>query len=453
LPPHLIPCLQLQKRATLSALQDNSSTVVEESGSKEPNTNNLAFGQLRDLLAGTVNRGEGNSCLLLGPRGSGKTSLVEQAILTLPSRPIILRLSGHAQHNDRLALREIARQLSQQTGKSFLSDSDGDPEKLDEGDNPFLDAGPSISLPPPSHLPALISVLPTLSRPTIVILDAFDLFALHARQSLLYCLLDTVQSCRVGQGTNGITVIGVTTRIDTINLLEKRVKSRFSGRILRTAPPANLADWTTIAERVLSAPIDSPDGEWPQMWKTAVEKFLSERMVSDSLKQTFSLTRDVRMLKQILINVVAELCASTPFPTPSQLASALATQRWRVQFSNLHTLSYPSACLLIAAMHADTAGHDIVNFEMLYDSFRDQFRASAAAPVQIEGGSIGMARCTREGFEQLLAARIFVSIAAPSPNIAPQFVCYRCMVRREDVKKAVDKMGQTNLKKWLSKAQ
>lgn len=59
-------------------------------------------------------------------------------------------------------------------------------------------------------------------------------------------------------------------------------------------------------------------------------------------------------------------------------------------------LPYPSICLLVAAMHAYSAGHDMITFEMLHDAFREEFRASSAAPVQIEGGSIGMARCTRE---------------------------------------------------------
>lgn len=59
-------------------------------------------------------------------------------------------------------------------------------------------------------------------------------------------------------------------------------------------------------------------------------------------------------------------------------------------------LPYPSICLLVAAMHAHSAGHDMITFEMLYDGFREEFRASAAAPIQIEGGSIGMAKCTRE---------------------------------------------------------
>lgn len=46
-------------------------------------------------------------------------------------------------------------------------------------------------------------------------------------------------------------------------------------------------------------------------------------------------------------------------------------------------------------MHTQTAGHDVITFEMLHEAFKQQLRASAAAPVQIEGGSIGMTKCTR----------------------------------------------------------
>ena len=36
--------------------------------------------QLYDLLLSTINNGEGNSCLLIGPRGSGKSSLVNYTL-------------------------------------------------------------------------------------------------------------------------------------------------------------------------------------------------------------------------------------------------------------------------------------------------------------------------------------------------------------------------------------
>jgi origin recognition complex subunit 4 len=78
LPAHLHHCLKAQKRAILCALRnppdfihtDHEDSETEDDG---PLTNDVAFQQLTDLLNGTVVRGEGNSCLLLGPRGSGKT--------------------------------------------------------------------------------------------------------------------------------------------------------------------------------------------------------------------------------------------------------------------------------------------------------------------------------------------------------------------------------------------
>jgi origin recognition complex subunit 4 len=145
-------------------------------------------------------------------------------------------------------------------------------------------------------------VLPTLSRPTIVVLDAFDLFALHTRQSLLYCLLDTVQSCRAGNGNHGVAVIGVTARVDAINLLEKRVKSRFSGRMLRTAGPRRLNNWIEIVRKVLSSSICAAyQEEWLPMWTTSVHQFLGDPKVVDAFNETFALIKDVRMLSQIMV--------------------------------------------------------------------------------------------------------------------------------------------------------
>lgn len=320
LPPHLHPCLNAQKRAILAALQSPPNFSVAGEEDDDPLTNTIASQQLSDLLTGTVSRGEGNSCLVLGPRGSGKTrvshkcsqssghsltavvQLVEHAISTLPDHPIVIHLSGWAQLNDRLAMREVARQLTQQTGRSFLSDSEADELDADDNvDNPFVDSCTAVSLPPPSHLPALISVLPTLPRPTIVVLDAFDNFTLHARQSLLYCLLDTVQSCRVSNGNKGVAVIGVTTRVDTINLLEKRVKSRFSGRILRTAAPSSVDTWIDAARKLLSPAIRDQHEEWLTMWTTSVDKFLADPKVLKIFQETFALFKDAGVLRQMMV--------------------------------------------------------------------------------------------------------------------------------------------------------
>jgi origin recognition complex subunit 4 len=244
--------------------------------------------------------------------------ILQQCLSSLPVQPIVIRLSGWAQGNARLAMREIARQLAQQTGESFLTDEGDDDSDSDEEPNPFLDQTVTVSLPPASHLTSLISMLPTLSRPTIVVLDGFDLFALHPRQSLLYCLLDTAQSCRAGSGDKGLAVIGMTTRVDTINLLEKRVKSRFSGRTIRTAPPRMVDDWVALAKKTLCVPIKYEGGlqEWKKLWTAAIEQFLEDPLAIEILTATFSLTRDVRMLSRLLVRF---RCSDLSLKMASQL--------------------------------------------------------------------------------------------------------------------------------------
>lgn len=77
LPDKYLSCLEAQKRAALKQLR--LMPVVEDSmtsnGADKCSTNDIAFRQLRELLMGTVERGEGNSCFLTGPRGSGKTQV------------------------------------------------------------------------------------------------------------------------------------------------------------------------------------------------------------------------------------------------------------------------------------------------------------------------------------------------------------------------------------------
>lgn len=241
---------------------------------------------------------------------------MESCVQNLAIKPIILRLNGWVQTTDKQALREIATQLLHQTGSHFVSDAERPDPTFDDDDdsNPFLEepqinqdtqARQSVRLPPSSQLHALIPVLLTLKRPVIVILDAFDLFALHPRQSLLYCLLDNVQSCRSTPGNQGIAVIGITSRFDTIQLLEKRVKSRFSGRIIRTAPPNDFEHWLSIAKNVLLVPIALQEEisykEWREKWSSSVENFLSDSKVLGLFRESFEISKDAKVLIRLLV--------------------------------------------------------------------------------------------------------------------------------------------------------
>ena len=70
LPSHLHSCLNAQKRAILRTLQYPTARVDD---SDNLSVNKIALRQLADLIEGTTMRAEGNSCILLGPRGSGKS--------------------------------------------------------------------------------------------------------------------------------------------------------------------------------------------------------------------------------------------------------------------------------------------------------------------------------------------------------------------------------------------
>jgi len=53
-------------------------------------------------------------------------------------------------------------------------------------------------------------------------------------------------------------------------------------------------------------------------------------------------------------------------------------------------------CLIIASKQVEITGHPTFSFEMLFEKFRDQLRASTSAPVKLNGGHVGMVKCTRE---------------------------------------------------------
>lgn len=67
--------------------------------------------------------------------------------------------------------------------------------------------------------------------PVIFVLDEFDLFTVHKLQSLLYNLFDLVQVKKsliysFKNSHSPVTVVGITSRIDCVESLEKRVRSR-----------------------------------------------------------------------------------------------------------------------------------------------------------------------------------------------------------------------------------
>jgi origin recognition complex subunit 4 len=108
------------------------------------------------------------------------------------------------------------------------------------------------------------------TKSVIFILDEFDLFTTHARQTLLYNLFDIAQARKAP-----IAVLGLTTRIDVVESLEKRVKSRFSHRYVYLSQPRSLPAFREISKEAFTIDIEELDAEGFGSGIAGQDEFLS----------------------------------------------------------------------------------------------------------------------------------------------------------------------------------
>lgn len=188
------------------------------------------YQKVEQLLEQTVSVGEGNSMLLLGSRGSGKTAMVETIISSLRKEHKndfhVVRLNGFLHTDDRLALREMWRQLGRETNTEDEAGKVGSYADTMATLLALL-SHPEELFGSPDHAEGM-----TAAKSIVIILDEFDLFVTHPRQTLLYNLFDIAQARKAP-----VAVLGLTTKVDVTEMLEKRVKSRFSHRYVYVPLP------------------------------------------------------------------------------------------------------------------------------------------------------------------------------------------------------------------------
>lgn len=198
--------------------------------------------KVHHLIEQTVTAGEGNSMLVYGSRGCGKTSIVESAISSLKKEHgndfHVVRLNGFLHTDDRLALREMWRQLGREMN------TEDEAEKVNSYADTMATLLALLSHPEELFGSGKDSVA---AKSVVIVLDEFDLFVSHARQTLLYNLFDIAQARKAP-----VAVIGLTTKVDITEILEKRVKSRFSHRYVFVPLPKSLDTFSDICHTGLN---------------------------------------------------------------------------------------------------------------------------------------------------------------------------------------------------------
>ncbi|TKC41621.1 hypothetical protein EI555_011631 [Monodon monoceros] len=339
------------------------------------------YKHLIELLKRTAIHGESNSVLIVGPRGSGKTMLINHALKELmeveevSENVLQVHLNGLLQINDKIALKEITRQLNLENVV---------------GDKVFGSFAENLSF----LLEALKKGDRTSSCPVIFILDEFDLFAHHKNQTLLYNLFDISQSAQTP-----VAVIGLTCRLDILELLEKRVKSRFSHRQIHLMNSFGFPQYLKIFKEQLSLPAVFPGKIFAEKWNENVQSLSEDRNVRDVLQKHFNVSKSLRSLHTLLVCIsfifithffnqmlaLNRVTPSHPFMTAADLMEANQLCSMDSKANIVHGLSVLEICLIIAMKHLnDIYEEEPFNFQMVYNEFQKFVQRKAHSVYNFE---------------------------------------------------------------------
>ncbi|KAK0260315.1 origin recognition complex subunit 4 [Friedmanniomyces endolithicus] len=348
------------------------------------------------LIAQTVTASESNSMLLIGARGSGKTALVNQILREQaaehPDTFHVVRLSGFVHTDDKIALRKIWRQL----GREMEVEDDEGPSSRNYADT-------------------LTTLLALLSQPAeqgreqqadqvmksvVFVLDEFELFATHPRQTLLYNLFDIAQSRKAP-----IAVLGLTTKIDVSESLEKRVKSRFSHRYVHLGLAKSFAAFQDgckavlcIAQDTLTSDDKDQLGVSGKAWNALMEHVVATEAFENHMRRLYHTTKSMPDFASSMLFPIATLPLGGTKTDSAALLEYLTTS---LQLSlnppdskldilpSLSTLQL--ALLICAARLTNIYNTDLVSFALAYEEYKvlaSKAKLQSGAGVRVSGRAV-----------------------------------------------------------------
>ncbi|KAL9548879.1 hypothetical protein MBANPS3_005480 [Mucor bainieri] len=385
------------------------------------------YNTLHRILKQTVTAGESNSCLIVGNRGTGKTALVRTVLRDLQKLEnefCVVKLNGLTEINDRLALNEISRQLVT--------------EQQDQPDRTFTSFADSFD-----YLLSLLKSGDKSSLPVIFVLDEFDLFAQHPKQALLYNLFDAAQSAQ-----NPMAVIGLTCRLDTLDLLEKRVKSRFSHRQIYLFPSSNFGEFLDIAKGTLMLPEDHRGSD---AFNMDLEELFQNPTVNGILRRIFDISKDIRMFQKICFPAVCKLNGHAPFLSIEEFTEASLVQRADSKTELLKGIALLELVLIVSMKKLLEKDVTTFNFQMVYDEYKDFMNRT-----QVNGMGFGMKLYKRavalKAFENLQMFELVCPVDAPG-KCPKEYRMTKLMLEQAQVTEAVLKYNCSQMiKKWATNA-
>ncbi|KAG5677293.1 hypothetical protein PVAND_007062 [Polypedilum vanderplanki] len=393
--------------------------------------------------------GESNSALLIGPKKCGKTTLVNSVLLEMlqdkkfVEKTLLILLNGLIHTDDRLALKSTTIQMNLEKeveGKTFSSFSE--------------------------NLTFLLSCLKSGkdTQRLIFIIEEFDLFCAHHNQTLLYNLFDVAQSAQTP-----ICVLGITHRLDVIELLEKRVKSRFSHRQIFLLP--NSDDFETyfkIFKELLKLPTTQENNEYIKNnlsipknvfreiklpflrrlfnpseymfskkhitdWNKAIDQLAKKEKVISTLENLFNTSVTIATLKLFLFQVVSNLNETHQKIEDNEMVKLIENLLFEDNKVKLLTgLSVLELCILIAIKHhCEIYDNDPFNFEIILTRY-NKFALKSSTMQNIDREVI------LKAFENLKYQEFIGSIGIEG-KIQKEYQMHKLLIFPDQIEKAIQR--------------
>ncbi|GLT34346.1 hypothetical protein SLA2020_088670 [Shorea laevis] len=315
------------------------------------------YSKLRFTISSSITEASNNSILLLGPRGSGKVAVLDLVLGDLlqeyPDAISVIKLNGLLHNDDISAFKEIARQLCVEHQLLFSKMASFD-------DNS-------------QFMIAMLRECGLAHKTIAFVLDEFDLFA-QGKQRLLYSLLDAMQSV-----TSQAVVIGVSCRMDADQLLEKRVRSRFSHRKLLFLPPSK-DDIERLLDHLLSLPLDS---SLPHKYVVEFNGKLKAILADERFKQIIDTYLNsnftVNHLMRFLFQAVSYMGLESGFLSLENFKTALSSIQRQPKMECIRDCSIAELYFLVCMRRLEVKEQNSYNFHSVmteYKSIHDSFKTS-----------------------------------------------------------------------------
>ncbi|XP_074071234.1 origin recognition complex subunit 4 isoform X5 [Macrotis lagotis] len=334
-----------------------------------------------------------------------------------------VHLNGLLQTNDKIALKEITKQLCLENVV---------------GDKIFGTFAENLSF----LLEALKKGDRTSSCPVIFILDEFDLFAHHKNQTLLYNLFDISQSAQTP-----VAVIGLTCRLDILELLEKRVKSRFSHRQIHLMNSFSFSQYLKIFKEQLTLPEEFPDKHFTEKWNETVQCLSEDKNVKEILLKHYHASKDLRSLHMLLMLALSHITSSRPFIIPTDLVEANHLCNMDSKANIVHGLSVLEICLLIAMKHLNDIYQDEpFNFQMVYNEFQKFIQRKAHSVYNFEKPVV------MKAFEHLQQLELVKAMERTSVNTQREYQLVKLLLDNNQIMDALQKYPNcpTDVRQWAA---